>query len=341
MVVSTDTGRRHSPTIRDVAAAADVSRGTVSRVLNGGRYVSPGALAAVEKAIREMGYVANHSARSLARRRTDCVAFILSEPQEKLFEDPNFKTLLRSSTQALAQDDWSLVVMMAGDDRERDRVLRYVRGGHVDGAILVSTHAGDPLIRQLPEAALPIVFCGRPPGRGVTLPYVASDDRGGARLMTRYLLNSGRERVGIITGPLDLSSGVDRLAGYRDVMRTRRLPQRVGTAADYSLIGGERCMDELLLRHPDLDAVFVGSDLLAAGALISLRRSGRRIPDDIAVGGFDDSSIAGSTDPPLTTVRQAAERVGAESAAMLAAVIAGRQVRPLILPTELVRRRSA
>jgi DNA-binding LacI/PurR family transcriptional regulator len=148
-------GPRRRPTIHDVAREAGVSRGTVSRVLNGGRNVSPAALAAVNGAIRRTGYVVNRHARSLITGRSDSVAFLLTEPQEKLFEDPNFSVLLSGCTQALAKHDITLLLMVAATDAERRRVARYITAGHVDGVLLVSSHSGNPVVELLERAACP------------------------------------------------------------------------------------------------------------------------------------------------------------------------------------------
>ena len=173
-------GRRR-PTIEDVAEQAGVSRGTVSRVLNGGHYVSPGTLDAVNRAIKKTGYVVNHHARSLVTQRSESVAFILSEPAERLFADPNFAVLLRGCTQALAEHDIGLFVCIAASGSDRTRITRFLAAGHVDGALLVSVHAGDPLLGLLETADVPHVACGAPPGYESKIPYVAADERGGAR----------------------------------------------------------------------------------------------------------------------------------------------------------------
>ena len=172
-------GRRR-PTIEDVAEQAGVSRGTVSRVLNGGHYVSPGTLDAVNRAIKKTGYVVNHHARSLVTQRSESVAFILSEPAERLFADPNFAVLLRGCTQALAEHDIGLFVCIAASRSDRTRITRFLAAGHVDGALLVSVHAGDPLLDLLGTAGVPHVACGAPPGFESKIPYVAADERGGA-----------------------------------------------------------------------------------------------------------------------------------------------------------------
>jgi DNA-binding LacI/PurR family transcriptional regulator len=331
---------RHRPTIEDVAAAAGVSRGTVSRVLNGGHHVSPVALAAVNRAIRRTGYVVNHHARSLVTQRSQSAAFILSEPAERLFADPNFSVLLRGCTQALAVHDIGLFLCIASSDDERSRVTRFVAPGHVDGALLVSTHAGDPLPDLLNRAGVPFVACGAPLGHESSVAYVAADDRGGARVMVSYLRGLGRSRIAIVTGPLDMPGGQLRLAGYRDVVESSYDPALVAEG-DYSQESGEAAMSDLLDRAPDLDAVFVASDVMALGALVALRRAGRRVPEDVAVGGFDDSSAAVAARPALTTIRQPWRRISNEMVRLLLSAIDGEPPAAVILPTELVRRQSA
>jgi DNA-binding LacI/PurR family transcriptional regulator len=330
---------RRGPTIDDVAELAGVSRGTVSRVLNGARYVSPAALKAVERAMRDTGYAVNQSARSLVTKRSNAVAFVLSEPQERLFEDPNFSVLLRCCTQALAEHDVSLLLMLESSDAERDRVLRYVRGEHVDGVLLISAHSGDPFLADLARGVVPAVACGRP-GGAARIPYVAAEDREGARQMTRYLAEQGRRRIGMIHCP-QVVGGPERLQGYRDVLGRRALRRLVVDAPDYSYAAGAAAMRQLLAASPDIDAVFAASDLLAAGALAELRRAGRRVPGDVAVGGFDDSRIARETDPPLTTIRQPLAQVARDMVDVLLRLIRREPASSRVLPTELVVRESA
>ncbi|WP_144124306.1 LacI family DNA-binding transcriptional regulator [Catellatospora sichuanensis] len=336
----TVTNKRR-PTIHDVARASGVSRGTVSRALNGDPYVSTAALAAVTRAVAETGYVVNRAARSLVTQRTGTVVMVLSEPQEKLFEDPNFSVLLRVATRRLAQRDVALVMMVAGDDGDRERVVRYLRGGHADGVLLLSAHSGDPLLAEIEGLAIPAVACGAVLGREGVIPYAAADDREGARQMAQYLVDQGRKKIATITGPLDTPGGLNRLEGFCDVLG-RKAVKKLIAHGDYSRHSGEAAMHELLDRVPDLDAVFVGSDLMAAGALAVLRERGRRVPEDVAVGGFDDSAIAGSTHPRLTTVRQPLEQVATETVRLLLELIDGADtVESLVLPTELVTRESA
>jgi DNA-binding LacI/PurR family transcriptional regulator len=331
---------RRRPTIEDVAAVAGVSRGTVSRVLNGGVNVSPDALAAVNAAIRKTGYVVNQHARAMVTQRSGTIAFVLSEPQERFFTDPNFNVLLRGCTQALAEHDTALLLAIAGTREEQKRVLRFLAGGHVDGALLVSTHAGDPFLGQVLELGLPVVACGQPIGYERRLPYVGVDETDGARQMVSYLRSQGRQTIATISGPLDTAGGAKRLDGWRETLGPDADPALVANG-DYSRESGEAAMAELLERRPDLDAVFVASDLMALGALDALRRAGRRVPEDVAVSGFDDSPIAASATPPLTTMRQPWRRVSAEMVRLLLGRIEGEPPATVILPTELVERESA
>jgi DNA-binding LacI/PurR family transcriptional regulator len=330
---------RSRPTIDDVAAAAGVSRGTVSRALNGGHNVSAAAQEAVRKAVAKTGYVVNQHARSLVTQRSDSVAFIVSEPQERLFEDPNFNILLHGCAQALAKRDITLLLALAGSQAERKRVGRYLTAGHVDGALLFSTHAGSPLVAELRASGVPFVSCGKPLGYEREVAYVAANDRDGARQMVEYLRSTGRRRIAHITGPLDTPGGVDRLAGYHDVIGDGD-PALVATG-DYTRAAGVAAMEQLLEQAPDLDAVFAASDLIAAGALGVLHRAGRRVPEDVALGGFDDSSIASSSQPALTTIRHPLMRISSEMVRLLLAMIDGEEPAAVILPTELVVRESA
>ena len=331
---------RRRPTIEDVAAEAGVSRGTVSRVLNGGHYVSPVTLDAVNRAIKKTGYVVNQHARSLVTQRSESVAFILSEPTERLFADPNFAVLLRGCTQALAEHDIGLFVCIAASHSERARIARFLAAGHVDGALLVSAHAGDPLLGLLGSASVPCVACGAPLGYESTVSYVAADERGGARTMVEYLRLAGRTQIATITGPLDTSGGRGRLEGYRDVIGGS-FDESLVEEGDYTQDSGERAMTKLLERRPELDAVFAASDVMAVGALNALRRAGRRVPEDVAIGGFDDSSAAVAARPALTTIRQPYPRISSEMVRLLLSAIDGGEPSAVILPTELVRRESA
>ena len=333
-------GAPRKPTIRDVAAAAGVSHGTVSRVINGGHWVSPEARESVERAIRETGYTANHAARSLATGRANSLAFLLTEPQHLLFADPTFALLLRGATEALAQRSMTLVLMIADTAAERANVEQYVRAGHVDGVLLISSHESNPLLASLIAAGVPTVCTGVPLGDRAHVPTVSVDEERSAREMTRYLREQGHRRIAVITGPNDTPGGRYRLGGFRAEMGDLFDPDLVEQDV-YSSDAGAAAMARLLERAPDIDAVFAASDVMAVGAIATLRRHGRRVPDDVAVAGFDDSGLAATHDPPLTTMRQPWSEISSAMVDMVLKVIAGGAPDPLVLPTALVVRETA
>lgn len=331
---------RRKPTIRDVAAAAGVSHGTVSRVINGGHWVSADARIAVEEAIRRTGYTANHHARSLATGRANSVAFLLTEPQHLLFADPTFALLLRGAAEALAQRTMTLVLLVAGTAAERASVAHFVRAGHVDGVLLISSHEADPLLEELVTAGVPTVSCGIPLGHDIEVPTVSVDEVGSAREMTRFLRAKGHRRIAMIAGPHDTPGGRYRLVGFREEMGDDFDPALVAEG-DYSQESGAEAMSRLLAQSSEIDAVFAASDLMAAGAIATLRRAGLRVPEDVAVAGFDDSGLAATHEPALTTMRQPWDRISDEMVSLLLTAIAGGPIAPITLSTELVERDSA
>ncbi|WP_084010745.1 LacI family DNA-binding transcriptional regulator [Pseudofrankia sp. DC12] len=334
---------RRAPTLEEVAELAGVSRATVSRVVNGSSRVSPEARAAVTVAIAELGYVPNRAARSLVTRRTDTLVLIVHERPDTVFSDPFFASVLRGVNRALSPTDLQLVLLQAQGETQRDRALRYVGNGHVDGVLLISLHGDDIMPNAIAAAGMPLVMAGRLL-TGQTVDYVDADNVGGARDAVAHLLATGRRRIASVAGPPDMSVGVDRLRGYTEAVRDAG-----GDTAGWVVVGdfteasGQAATARLLAEHPDLDAVFAASDLMALGALRALRAAGRRVPDDVAVVGFDDAALAAYADPPLTTVRQQVELMGQEMVRLLLARIADPDGDPseIILPTELVIRASA
>jgi DNA-binding LacI/PurR family transcriptional regulator len=331
-------------TIDQVARAAGVSAATVSRVVNGNPNVRDGAKRGVERAIAKLGYVPNAAARSLVTRRSDYIGVVIPEPTSLLFGDPFFPRLLRGIGAALSSRDLQLVLLMPQTPREESRVERYLTAGHVDGALLVSLHGDDPLPAHLAERRVPAVIGGRPP-RGAAVSFVDVDNEEGARSAVEHLVKRGRRRIATVTGPLDMAPGIDRLSGYRQALGSAGLSadDDLQAAGDFTQSGGAAAMRRILGVRPDVDAVFAASDLMAAGAIQVLRAAGRRIPEDVAVAGYDDSPVAQMTDPPLTSVRQPIEEMGREMVRLLLEHTAdrGSVPRKVILSTELVVRRSS
>ncbi len=332
-----------SPTLDEVARLAGVSRATASRAINGGQRVSEGARSAVDLAVRELGYVPNPAARSLVTRRTDSIAVVVPEPDDRVFSDPFFAGTLRGVTRVLEERDIQLVLLLARPGADSGRTLRYLTNRHVDGALVVSHHRDDRLAGHLADIGLPCVFAGRPWNDADRVCYVDVDNMAGEREATEVLLARGCTRIGTLAGPSDMSASVDRLAGWAQAMSMAGLPADAVVHGDFTETGGEAACRELLARHPDLDGLVVASDLMAAGALRVLAELGRRVPDDVAVVGFDDL-VAERTTPPLTTVRQPVEDMAERATRLLldrVDGVAGDRPTRIVIPPTLVRRASA
>jgi DNA-binding LacI/PurR family transcriptional regulator len=333
------------PTLEEVARVAGVSRATASRAINGGTRVSSSAQRAVDAAVRSLGYVPNPAARSLVTRRTDSVAVIVPEPDERVFSDPFFAGTLRGVNRVLAARDLQLVLLLATPGAEGARTMRYLSHRHVDGAVVVSHHRNDGMATHLSAIGLPSVFVGRPWNDAERVTYVDVDNVAGGREATRLLIERGCRRIGTIAGPADMSAAVDRLQGWHEAMGAARLPADAVAIGDFTEASGEYAARDLLLRHPDLDGIVVASDLMAAGALRVLADTGRRVPEDVAVVGYDDLGVAERTTPPLTTVRQSIDEMAERATRLLLEQLDGtssgsRSMR-VIIPPLLVRRESA
>lgn len=326
-------------TIEEVASAAGVSRSTVSRVVNGSTAVSPEALDAVKRAIEELSYVPNRAARSLASRQTHAIALIVPEDTTRFFGDPFFAAIVAGITGALRGSDYLLNLLIASDD-PGDKMTSFVRNGGVDGALIVSHHTSDAFIDRVADA-VPVVWGGRPVRIRDGDYVVDVDNVAGARTATAHLIETGRTRIATISGPLTMVSSVDRVQGFRGALADAGLAPFAEEAGDYSEASGADAARRILAAGRP-DAIFVASDLMARGALTALRTAGIRVPEDVALVGFDDSSVAVSTDPPLTTMRQPMYAQGEAMAGVLLSRLAGRDPEhTTILPTELVVRASS
>ncbi|MGW0520058.1 LacI family DNA-binding transcriptional regulator [Crossiella sp. NPDC003009] len=334
------------PTLEDVAAYAGVSRSTASRALNEEAYVSSRAREKVLDAARELGYSPNQAARSLVTRRTNAIALVLSEPETKVLEDPYFAEIVRGAFRELSARRSQMLMMLVDSREDVPGTVRFLDGGHVDGALVFASHRADPLPSALRSLRLPIVFGGgRPGGATRGLHLVDFDNEGGAKLAVEHLLSLGRKRIGTVAGPQDQRSAVDRLTGWRKTLGLDdRAATRLSEEGDFSTESGEQAMTRLLARVPNLDAVFAANDPMAAGALRALHAAGRRVPEDVAVVGFDDHrGIAEATNPPLTTVHQDPREQVRQMVDTLYQLIEGDNPPPRrkVLPVSLVHRTSA
>ncbi|OQR65576.1 LacI family transcriptional regulator [Streptomyces maremycinicus] len=326
------------PTLEVVAARAGVSKSSVSRVINGETTVAPQIRDVVMRAVHELGYVPNGAARNLVTRRTDTLAVVVCDPHQGVVsDDPLFSSVVRAVSRELEAAGKRLVLMLAESDESRTRVEQYVAGGQVDGVMLVALHGTDPLPAALARQGLPVVSFNRTSAQDV--PYVALDNAGGATLAVSHLLERGRRRIATITGPLDLHEARERLDGYRRTLRdTGR--RSIVALGDFTRASGAEAMRQLLEDDPDLDAVFASNDLMAIGALRTLHQAGRRVPDDVAVVGFDDIEAASYTSPALTSVRSPMADQATAAVHLLLRLIEGGSTAPVIMPNELVVRES-
>lgn len=345
--------RRRAPTLEDVAREAGVSRATVSRVVNGTRNVDPEIQDLVRRAIDRTGYAPNRAARSLVTRRTETVALVVSGAGDttdaaqnafaaRVFADPFFGRVVAGVVGHLRPRSLHPVLMFAESAEARQEVLTYLRQGRADGALVVSTHADDPLPALLADARLPAVLFARP-SRPVPLSYVDLAHRDGARLAAEHLLARGCRHLVTISGPLDVAASQERLAGFRDTLARHGRPYVPVAEGGFTLDSGIAAMSDLLARHPDTDGVFAANDLMAQGACQVLRERGRRVPQDVAVVGFDDSSVAVTCRPQLTTVRQPVEEMAAQMARLLDDHVHGvrTEATSVVFEPELVVRESA
>lgn len=340
--MASDTTRRKPATIHDVAAAAGLSRGTVSRVINGERYVSDEARTAVESAIREVGYAPNTAARNLKTKRSHAIGLIVHEPHALFLEDPNIGAILLGTNAVLSDADYQLVSLVVDSSRDSDRVAEYLRGGFVDGVIIISARAGDPIGHAVAAMGIPAAFVGHPPDiEGIA--YVGIDNVAAARSITERLRDTGRRRIGMIASALDRDSGRDRLRGFREALGDAFDPDLVVDFPLYSYDTGIQGMRHLLERAPDIDGVFGASDAVAAGALDALRAAGRSVPGDVGVVGFDDSAWALRSQPPLSTVHQPAGELGRMAAQRVLDQLRGQPITTpgTILETVITWRESA
>jgi LacI family transcriptional regulator len=258
-----------------------------------------------------------------------------------LFTDPYFPLLIQGVSSACNAREYSVMLWLAEPEYERRQIRQIMYSGLIDGVIIASMLTSDSLVQALTECDLPFMLVGRHP-TDARVNYVDADNVNGARDAVRHLLRLGRMRIGLINGPQNMIAGVDRLAGYTQALRERGLMTQPDLITDggFSEAGGYLAMQQLLPRQPD--AVFAASDAMAIGALRALREAGRRVPEDVALVGFDDLPFAARTEPALTTVRQPIHRMGAMTAETLIELIEQPASSPyhLVLPTELVVRVS-
>ena len=328
-------------TIRQIAKLAGVSRSTASRVLNDHPNVSAGMRERVQKVIAETGYQPDPIARSLSSRRSNIIGLVIPLAIQSLFEDPFFPRLMQGISKGCNRHNYTLSLFLLHTlEEEANLYSRISHSQLLDGVIVTATSAGDSLISQLLKNQIPFVLHGRHENPRVS--FVEVDNVNGAYTAVTHLVRLGRRRIALITGPSDGLAAEDRRRGYLKALHERRV--RVDESlifhGDFTETSSYEAMQRLLRHEPD--AVFVASDTMALGALRALREAGKRVPDDVAVVGFDDMPQAATASPPLTTVRQPIQQTGVLAVETLIDILenGGDPPRRIILPTELVIRAS-
>jgi LacI family transcriptional regulator len=305
-------------TIEEIADLADVSRSTVSRVLNNHPSVRPSVRARVQQVIQDNRYTPRAAARSLASRRTNVVGLLIPRSAATIFSDPFFPHVIQGITETCSNRGYFLLLSMVTVEREQDFYERVLRGRHVDGLIMMSSDIDDPILPLLIRDDSPLVLVGRHP----YLADVSSadvDNRDGAVQAVRHLIELGHRRIATITGPLYMVAAMDRRDGYKQALAEAAIPIRPDliVESDFTQAGAYGAMHQVLQLAERPTAVFTGSDVMAAGALRALHEVGLRVPEDMALVSFDDLPLASILTPPLTTVHQPLNELGAAAADLL------------------------
>lgn len=334
--------------LETIARLAGVSRSTVSRVVNDDPRVSDAVRARVEAIIRDHHFQPNAAARSLASRRTRILGLRIPDAAETFVGYPYFAQLTQGVSDACNEIEHDLLLMMENDNQPETvekLYRRVIRGRHVDGVVVGSSHVADPLVERLHAERFPMIVVGHYPAIP-EVSFVDVDNRAGVREAVRHLLEHGCRRIATISGQGHIRHAIDRTAGYQEAL------SEAGIAVDPNLIhegvfteaGGFRAMKAVLeAAGPDRpDAVFVASDAMAVGARFALDEVGLRIPDDIKVIGFDGLDKYEINWPSLSTVRQPVAEQGAQAVKALQTRIERPNDPPIQtwLPTTLIRRGS-
>jgi LacI family transcriptional regulator len=328
------------PTINDIARRVGLSKASVSRALNGKQDVDPETRKRVLKVATQLGYVASASARALSNGRSNCLGLLVPT-----LTWPWILEVLRGVAEEIERSGYSLILYTTsgGEDSEREFMSQVVPAGAVDGLALVIPLGMLEYIERLAKGGLPIVVVDDR-GHYPDLPTVATTNIEGGRSATRHLIDKGRRRIAMLNGPHDFGCNRDRLEGYKSALQKAGLQfdPKLVVDSDFKETGGASAMTTLLAADPTLDGVFVANDVMAFGAMRALRNAGRRVPDDVAVVGFDDIPASAMTHPPLTTVRQPLYEMGRTAASMVMAAVRGESITKRIeLPTSLVVRESS
>ncbi|MDI3089994.1 LacI family DNA-binding transcriptional regulator [Priestia megaterium] len=293
-------------TIRDVAAKAGVSAATVSRIINNKGQATPETIARVHAIIKELGYKPNVVARSLTSRKSNTIALLVPT-----ISNPFFPELARGVEDVA--NSYGLNIFLCNTDDEREKVNNYLvslRERYVDGVIINSLNLTNEDLEELHSNGIPTITLDRTFANH-EFSSISVKHRIGAQLATKHLIDIGCKRIGLIRGPEDDFTAVQRMWGYRDYVKEFDwFDQSWIALGDFSVKSGYLCMKELFQRHPDIDGVFASNDLMAIGLLKAAHEWGRKVPDELAIIGFDGIDMSQYTNPPISTIKQPSYEMG-------------------------------
>ncbi|GIF16739.1 LacI family DNA-binding transcriptional regulator [Actinoplanes teichomyceticus] len=333
--------------IRELARRCGVSVATVSRVFNTPEVVSQRTRQHVLDMAAEIGYLPNESARTLATKKSNMVGLVWDTDHRRPgWRHPFLQDILVALKSALSAQGLHLLMLAPDQSAGLDpgqRFVRAVQRHNVDGVVVIDNGSRDPAVLALADAGVPCVALDlRFTGPRCT--YITSDNHGGGRLAAAHLIERGHRRIATITGPLPAWPAVRRLAGFRAALAEAGVPLADTDieSGDWYLDSGHAAMNRLLARDPRPTAVFAAGDEMAVGAMRAIHEAGLRIPDDIAIIGFDDIEVAALIPPGLTTIAQDKTGIGTGAAEAMVAMLLGTAPPPgpTTLPTTLVTRGS-
>lgn len=330
-------------TLEDIADQCDVSRSTVSRVINNHPNVSEKVRKRVLKVIKKTGYQPHAAARTLVSQRSWTIGLVLPRTINSFFTDPYYPSLIQGIAHACNQHNYTFSLFLMEDQEDEEKIYpRISRRGFLDGILFQSDQIGDLLIDQLVASGIPLVVIGRP-FHNENISYIDINNTEAVESAIDYLIQCGHKNIGTIAGPLNTTVGIDRKTGYLNSLRKHGYTVRDSLIVEgtFTEDSGYRGMQNLLSEKPD--AIFAASDLMARGAMRAIKENGLEIPEDIAVIGFDDFPLSTPTKPTLSTIRQPIRNFGKKAIELLNDLIENGPdpSRHVILDTELILRESS
>lgn len=331
-------------TIKDIAKKAGVSVTTVSRALNGYDDVNEETRKKIKQVAAELSYSPNAVARSLVSRKTRTIGLIISDINRAGAKDAFSYEVLCGINDRAGELNYDLLLFSTNPSKQMEKSYAALcKERNVEGAILSGLRLDDPYLHEVIEQnSFPCVLIDIPRS-DKNVAHIISDSRVGAAMAVRHLIDYGHRKIAMINGHDQAFVSKERLEGYRDGLKEYGLnaDPRLVYDGKFSEDGGAEAMYQILIQHPDATAVFCASDLMALGAMRTLERTGRKVPDDISVIGFDDITIASYCSPKLTTIRQDKYELGYQAAQLLIDMLEDRtDNRRVLLGNQLIVRES-